>query len=177
MGSPRIFNSSERCPALPGSKSSGTSLRTRRAGKTRAEPNVFAIRKGGCGSAVGWQSTFAVDGWYNNVNPMPTVPELYEKLKPKLGEEEARSLLEFIESTVEQRAVTKADLQQTAASLREEMRQLEGALREEIRQVDASLREEIQKVRADLIKWSFASWVGNVAVLSGIMFALLRGAR
>jgi len=97
---------------------------------------------------------------------MPTVLELYEKLKPKLGEEEARSLLEFIESTVEQRAVTKADLQQTAASLREE-----------IRQVDASLREEIQKVRADLIKWSFAFWVGNVAVLSGIMFALLRGAR
>ena len=108
---------------------------------------------------------------------MPTVLDLYEKLKPKLGEEEARSLLEFIESTVEQRAVTKADLQQTAASLREEMRQLEGALREEIRQVDASLREEIQKVRADLIKWSFAFWVGNVAVLSGIMFALLRGAR
>jgi predicted Holliday junction resolvase-like endonuclease len=119
---------------------------------------------------------------------MPTVLELYEKLKPRLGEEEARSLLEFIESTVEQRAVTKADLQQTAASLREEMRQLEGALREEIRQgdaslreeirqIDASLREEIQKVRADLIKWSFAFWVGNVAVLSGIMFALLRGAR
>ena len=108
---------------------------------------------------------------------MPTVLELYEKLKPKLGEEEARSLLEFIESTVEQRAVTKADLQQTAASLREEMRQLEGALREEIRQIDASLREEIQQVRADLIKWSFAFWVGNVAVLSGIMFALLRGAR
>jgi septal ring factor EnvC (AmiA/AmiB activator) len=126
---------------------------------------------------------------------MPTVLELYEKLKPRLGEEEARSLLEFIESTVEQRAVTKADLQQAIASLREEMRQLEGALREEIRQGDASLREEIRqidaslreeihtlrgemyKMRADLIKWSFAFWVGNVAVLSGIMFALLRGAR
>jgi predicted Holliday junction resolvase-like endonuclease len=108
---------------------------------------------------------------------MPTVLELYEKLKPKLGEEEARSLLEFIESTVEQRAVTKADLQQAAASLREEMRQLEGALREEIWQVDASLGEEIQKARADLIKWSFAFCVGNVAVLSGTMFALLRGAR
>jgi hypothetical protein len=33
------------------------------------------------------------------------------------------------------------------------------------------------KMRADLIKWSFAFWVGNVAVLSGIMFALLRGAK
>jgi cell division septum initiation protein DivIVA len=65
---------------------------------------------------------------------MPTVLELYEKLKPRLGEEEARSLLEFIESTVEQRAVTKADLQQAIASLREEIRQGDASLR------DASLR-------------------------------------
>jgi len=41
---------------------------------------------------------------------MPTVLELYEKLKPKLGEEEARSLLEFIERGVEQRAAGKGDL-------------------------------------------------------------------
>ena len=104
---------------------------------------------------------------------MPTVLELYEKLKPRLGEEEARSLLEFIESTVEQRAVTKADLQQAIASLREEIRQGDASLREEIH----TLRGEMYKMRADLIKWSFAFWVGNVAVLSGIMFALLRGAR
>jgi len=104
---------------------------------------------------------------------MPTVLELYEKLKPRLGEEEARSLLEFIESTVEQRAVTKADLQQAIASLREEIRQGDASLREEIH----TLRGEMYKMRADLIKWSFAFWVGNVAVLSGIMFALLRGAK
>jgi hypothetical protein len=29
----------------------------------------------------------------------------------------------------------------------------------------------------DLLKWSFAFWIGNVAVLCGIMFALVRGAR
>jgi predicted Holliday junction resolvase-like endonuclease len=130
---------------------------------------------------------------------MPTVLELYEKLKPKLGEEEARSLLEFIASSVEQRAATKADLQQAVsslreelhlavaslreemrqgdASLREEMQRAHTSLREEMRQGDASLREELQKVRAELIKWSFAFWVGNVAVLSGILFALLRGAK
>jgi len=86
---------------------------------------------------------------------MPTVLELYEKLKPKLGQEEARSLLEFIETSVEQRAATKADLQQAVSSL----------------------REEIHKVRADLIKWSFVFWAGNLAALTGIMFALLRGAK
>jgi hypothetical protein len=86
---------------------------------------------------------------------MPTVLELYEKLKPKLGDEEARSLLEFIETSVEHRAATKEDLQRT----------------------ELALREEIHNVKVDLLKWSFAFWIGNVAVLSGIMFALVRGAR
>jgi hypothetical protein len=103
---------------------------------------------------------------------MTTVLELYEKLKPKLGEE-ARSLWEFIESTLELRAVTKADLQQAIASLREEIRQVDTSLREEIH----TLRGEMYRMRGDLIKSSFAFWVGNVAVLSGIMLALRRGAR
>ena len=64
-------------------------------------------------------------------------------------------MLEFIETSVEQRAAAKADLQQAVSSL----------------------REEIHKVRADLIKWSFVFWAGNLAALTGIMFALLRGAR
>ena len=116
---------------------------------------------------------------------MPSVLELYEKLKPKLGEEEARSLLEYVTSTVEQRAATKADLERNAGELREEIRRVEGELREEIRRVEGELREEIRRVegklreemhsmRADLIKWSFVFWAGAVAALSGILFALLR---
>ena len=58
---------------------------------------------------------------YNAIRAMPTVLELYEKLKPKLGEAEARSLLEFIESSVDQRAATKADLQRTESALREDL--------------------------------------------------------
>jgi len=81
--------------------------------------------------------------------------------------------LKFIESSVEQRAVTKADLQQPFSSLREQIRQGDPSLREEIH----ALGTEIHKIRADLIKWSFGSWVTAVAALSGIMLALLRGAR
>ena len=90
---------------------------------------------------------------------MPTLLELYERLKPKLGEAEARELLEFIEQSVERRAATKEDLRRTEAALREEI---------------AAVREELQRVRADLLKWTLAFWVGNVAVLSGIMFALFQ---
>jgi len=125
---------------------------------------------------------------YNAIRAMPTVLDLYEKLKPRLGEEEARSLLEFIQTSVDQHAATKADLQRTesalreelhatAASLREEMHATAASLREEMHATAASLREEMHKMRAELIKWSFAFWIGNIAVLSGIMLALLRGGR
>jgi phage-related tail protein len=114
---------------------------------------------------------------YNAIRAMPTVLELYEKLKPKLGEEEARSLLEFIETSVDQRAATKADLQRTESALREELHVTAASLREELHATAASLREEMHKIRAELIKRSFAFWIGNIVVLSGIMFALLHGGR
>ncbi len=115
---------------------------------------------------------------------MPTLPELYEKLKPKLGEEETRLLVDFIESRFERRAATKKDLQRAETALKEDLRRTEASRREEIHRVETSLREEIHALRAethnikaDVLKWSFAFWIGNVAVLSGIMLALLRAAR
>lgn len=122
---------------------------------------------------------------YTHNRNMSTVLELYEKLKPKLGDAEARALLEFVETSVEQRAATKEDLQRTASSLKEDLLHTEAALRKEIQGVEAVLRKEIQgvevvlrkeiqEVRVDLLKWSFAFWVGAIAVLSGIMFTMLR---
>lgn len=105
---------------------------------------------------------------------MPTVLELYEKLKPKLGEEETRALLEFVEASVDRKAASKEDLQRTASALKEDLQRTESSLREEIHRVESSLREEIQNVKVDLIKWSFAFWVGAIAVLSGLMLAMLR---
>jgi len=61
---------------------------------------------------------------------------------------------------------TKEDLQRTELALREEMHRLDQKIE--------AVRVEIAAVKADLIKWAFGFWVGNVAVLSGIMFALLR---
>ena len=112
---------------------------------------------------------------------MPTLLELYEKLKPKLGEEEARALLEFVEASVERRAATKEDLRRAEAALKEDLLRAEAALKEDLRRTEAALREEIHRLdqkidatKADLIKWTFGFWIGNVALLSGIMFALIR---
>jgi hypothetical protein len=90
---------------------------------------------------------------------VPIVLDLYEKLKPRLGEEETRALLAFVEASVERKAATKEDLQRTELALREEIHRLD---------------QKIEAVKADLIKWTFGFWIGNVAVLSGIMFAIVR---
>jgi hypothetical protein len=94
---------------------------------------------------------------------MSTTLELYEKLKPKLGDTEARSLIEFIESSVERRAATKEDLALMEERLKREMVEMR-------REFDTKLAE----VKSDLIKWSFAFWIGNVAVVIGIVLTLLR---
>lgn len=127
---------------------------------------------------------------------MPTVLELYEKLKPKLGDEEARALLEFVETSVEHRAATKedlqretsvlkadlqrersalrADLERETSALREHLQRETSALRADLQQETSTLRQEIQNVKVELIKWSFGFWIGSIAVLSGIMLAMLR---
>ena len=130
---------------------------------------------------------------------MPTVLELYEKLKPKLGEEEARALLEFVETSVGARAATKEDLhrgltalkeeltagaaaqkddlQRSILALRDEVRESIGALREELVRTEARLREHSQTVKVDTLKRSFAFWVGAVGILSGVMLAVVRAVR
>ena len=40
--------------------------------------------------------------------------------------------------------------------------------------VESGLRVEIQKSKSDTIKWMFIFYIGQVAALGGLLFALLR---
>jgi hypothetical protein len=134
---------------------------------------------------------------------MPTVLELYEKLQPKLGEDEAQALIACVEASVERKAATQEDLLRTEAALKEDLQRMETALRGEVHRLDQRLEGtradlgqklegakaefglklegakaefglKLEAAQADLLKWSFACWIGNVAVMSGIMFVLIR---
>ncbi|MFQ6013905.1 MAG: hypothetical protein ACE5NP_00500 [Anaerolineae bacterium] len=52
----------------------------------------------------------------------------------------------------------------------EEISKLRGELREEM----AGLRVELANTRADLIRWMFIFWVGQVATILGILFVFFR---
>lgn len=100
--------------------------------------------------------------------------ELYEKLKPEPGAEEAGSLLECMESAVERRAATNEDLARTETSVREEVARVRASRRQ--RSLRSKPRCGRRKVRAGLPERTFAFRVGDVAALARILFALLRPA-
>ena len=60
------------------------------------------------------------------------------------------------------------------SGLRVEIFNTEKRLDNRITEVDAGLRVEIHKSKTDTIKWMFIFYIGQVAALGGILFAVLR---
>jgi demethoxyubiquinone hydroxylase (CLK1/Coq7/Cat5 family) len=69
--------------------------------------------------------------------------ELYEILKSKVGEKEARSLVEYVETRVEKKLAEKKDVLAT--------------------------KEDLANLKADIIKWMFLFWIGQLASLIAIL--------
>ena len=97
--------------------------------------------------------------------PIITVPKV---LREKLGEDGADALVELVNVANGQ---TKADV----LTFVEE--KFERRLSEEIgkvRQEMSVMRQEASEAKAELIRWMFLFWVGQVAVIFGILFAFFR---
>ncbi len=71
----------------------------------------------------------------------------YEVLKTKLGEQEATTLIEYFEAKAEEKYIQKKDVLAT--------------------------KQDLSETKADIIKWMFIFWIGQIAVLTGIIFAIL----
>lgn len=98
--------------------------------------------------------------------------ELYERLKPKLGEEETRALLERFDrferelpERVRREAATKTDLQELRASTKADFQELETSTKENFLRLEYALqecatkselqelREEFQKLKEEFLKF------------------------
>ena len=88
--------------------------------------------------------------------------ELYEILKTKLGEKEAKTLVEYIEAKVGKELEEKKDILATKEDI--------NGLKIEIEKV----RTEMEKTRSDIIKWMFLFWIGQVASLFAILQIFFR---
>lgn len=73
--------------------------------------------------------------------------KVYEIFKNKLGEKEAETIIEYFEAKAEAKYLEKRDVLAT--------------------------KEDLANTKTDIIKWMFIFWIGQIGVLSAIMFALL----
>ncbi len=77
------------------------------------------------------------------MNAISTI-EMYNILKGKLGENEAKSLKEYVESKVERTFEKEKDVLAT--------------------------KEDLANTKSDIIKWMFIFWIGQIAVTLGIVY-------
>ncbi len=87
-----------------------------------------------------------------------TVPRI---LREKLGEDETESLIELL---------NKSNSKQKDDVLSFVVDKFERRLSEE----SSKLQVELSKTRADIIKWMFIFWVGQIGVLLGIIFGFFK---
>jgi hypothetical protein len=80
--------------------------------------------------------------------------DLYNILKIRLGEGEAKALVEYIEMHVQDKIEENMTAYATKADLKE---------------VEHRLELKIEKVRSDLIKWMFIFWAGQTGLLIGLL--------
>jgi len=111
-------------------------------------------------------------------------------LREKLGDEGVDSLIELInQSQTDQKAEIleiveekfERRLSEEMGKLRQEMGELKAELinkmadnKVETNGLISELRTELHQSRADLIKWMFIFWIGQIGMILGILFAFFK---
>lgn len=101
---------------------------------------------------------------YIRKDAMPLSPvELYEQLKPHLGEHGTKALIEYVDGKIRGEVATKEDLH----LLKEDMLLLKADLEKQIQGVRIDLEKKIQDVRDEI--WKLRALVIVVLVLEIIL--------
>ncbi|MEI6884669.1 MAG: hypothetical protein WCO02_09280 [Bacteroidota bacterium] len=98
-----------------------------------------------------------------------TTIDLYQILRTRIGEKEAKALVEFVELKVQVKL--KEEMNSFATS--SDIITLKGEItnvRDELHQVEL----RIEKVRSDLIKWMFVFWMGQISVTVALVMLLMK---
>jgi flagellar motility protein MotE (MotC chaperone) len=106
--------------------------------------------------------------------------EIYEALKDKLGENEAKLLIEYIESKKKEVA-TKEDIMRLEQSTKEDIQRLEQFIKEEIRRLEKRVEKveneisELKKEQRRNLYWILGVYITLWATtIAGIITLFLR---
>ncbi len=100
--------------------------------------------------------------------------KLSEQFYQKFGHDLVEELVNWLNQMdttyrTDLREVNELNFARFEAKLDQRIAELRAELRKEL----AVLGESMANQRADLIKWMFAFWAGNVATTAGLMFAFV----
>ncbi|HWD88107.1 MAG TPA: hypothetical protein VG367_08275 [Mucilaginibacter sp.] len=84
---------------------------------------------------------------------------LYSLLSEKMGKEAAGNLTDYIEGKIKEEVKAQSDVLST---------------KQDLAAVELKLSERIGDTRADMIKWMFIFWIGQVAVTFGFILLFLK---
>lgn len=95
---------------------------------------------------------------------------LEERFERRVTDEGKRldNLITEVEARLNER-ITEVE-----ARLNERITSVEAKLEKQIAEVEARLGERLAGVRADLIRWMFLFWVGQIGTFVALLFAFLR---
>ena len=71
----------------------------------------------------------------------------------------------------------RAEMYRELQALRLELHDGLAAVRQELRQEISAVRQDMAAMRADLLKWSFLFWIGQVATIAALLSFMLRNIR
>jgi hypothetical protein len=91
-----------------------------------------------------------------------SLTHLYSLLSEKVGKEAAENLTVYIEEKIKDEVKTQGNTLATKEDI--------ALLKQDIANVDLKIAES----RADMIKWMFIFWVGQVAVTFGFILLFLK---
>lgn len=97
-------------------------------------------------------------------------PKVQVALRERLGEDATHAFYDYIESSGGQWRNEVI----TACTERMDLRIGHLASREDLVEGVARLGQEMASLRVELLRWSFAFWIGQVAATAGLMALLIR---
>ena len=101
--------------------------------------------------------------------PVITIPKV---IREKLGEDGAEALTKLLNEIEEQ--AKEDNIRLVEEKFEKRLAEEIGKVRVEIAKAIADLDVKIERVQANLIKWMFIFWVGQIGVLTGILFAFFK---
>ena len=103
--------------------------------------------------------------------PIVSVPKI---LRAKLGDDGAEALVEFFNEAQEANSPKEEIIEIVEEKFERRLSEEMSKLRVEMAEMKSELNNKMGSMRADIIKWMFVFWVGQIGVMIGILFAFFK---